>query len=121
MKVSTPALTINRLCIMQAVQGIKLGEQQVVVVNGTENMCAAHFVVDGTGTVRFGQGIALGEGLQWRDALWDGLTDACVNTPKGMTAENLAKQYQISRADCDAYAIRKSAELDRRARKRTIL
>lgn len=42
-------------------------------------------------------GVALGSGLHLGDALWDGLTDAHVKTPMGMTAENLAKKYHISR------------------------
>lgn len=36
--------------------------------------------------------------------LWEGLTDAYVKLPMGLTAENLAEQYKISRQDCDSYA-----------------
>ena len=42
-------------------------------------------------------GLALGAGLSMRDSLWDGLTDKHIDTPMGMTAENLAEQYDISR------------------------
>jgi acetyl-CoA acyltransferase 2 len=51
-------------------------------------------------------GVSLGKGLVAGDALWDGLTDAYAKTPMGMTAENLAVQYNISRQDCDEYALR---------------
>ena len=39
------------------------------------------------------------------DMLWDGLTDSYVNLPMGMTAENLADKYGISRQECDEYAL----------------
>jgi acetyl-CoA acyltransferase 2 len=42
-------------------------------------------------------GVKLSAGLSMRDALWDGLTDSYGKIPMGMTAENLAKQYNISR------------------------
>jgi len=61
-------------------KAIKCGEQPVFAAGGTEYMSAAPLIVDGT-MVCFGQGIALvGKGLQLRDALWDGLMDAYVNT-----------------------------------------
>lgn len=41
-----------------------------------------------------------------RDSLWDGLTDEHVKTPMGITAENLAEKYAISREDCDEFAFR---------------
>jgi acetyl-CoA acetyltransferase len=40
---------------------------------------------------------ALGQGMTLGDSLWDGLTDAHANVPMGMTAENLATQYGITR------------------------
>lgn len=42
-------------------------------------------------------GVALGKGLAMRDSLWDGLTDRYAGTPMGITAENLAVKYGISR------------------------
>ena len=41
--------------------------------------------------------------------LWEGLTDTLVGLPMGMTAENLAKQYELSREDCDKYAVQSQA------------
>ena len=45
-------------------------------------------------------GVSLGSGLKMRDSLWDGLTDQHVGTPMGITAENLAEKYGISREVC---------------------
>ena len=107
--VDKPALTINRLCgsgfesVIQASEAIQLNYAHVVVAGGTENMSAAPLQVDGN-AARWG--VALGQGLQMRDALWDGLTDSYAGTPMGVTAENLAQQYNISRQECDAYAVR---------------
>ena len=42
-------------------------------------------------------GVKLGTGLKMSDALWDGLTDSYAGTPMGITAENLAKKYGITR------------------------
>eukprot|EP00542_Grammatophora_oceanica_P017319 CAMPEP_0194049058 /NCGR_PEP_ID=MMETSP0009_2-20130614/29528_1 /TAXON_ID=210454 /ORGANISM="Grammatophora oceanica, Strain CCMP 410" /LENGTH=410 /DNA_ID=CAMNT_0038695117 /DNA_START=149 /DNA_END=1381 /DNA_ORIENTATION=+ len=105
----TPALTINRLCgsgfetVVQGANSIRLGDADVVVCGGTENMSMAPLQVNGK-DARWGVG--LGKGLHLGDALWDGLTDAYAKTPMGVTAENLAKQYNITREECDEYAIR---------------
>lgn len=102
------ALTLNRLCgsgfesIIQAVKSIQVSEHEICIAGGTEQMSQAPLQVAGT-LVR--NGVGLGQGLQLTDALWDGLTDSYAQIPMGMTAENLAKQYGISRADCDAYAV----------------
>lgn len=42
--------------------------------------------------------------LQLEDTLWAGLTDLHIKTPMGITAENLAEKYEITREDCDNYA-----------------
>jgi acetyl-CoA acyltransferase 2 len=51
-------------------------------------------------------GAALGKGFKAEDTLWAGLTDAHAGLSMGLTAENLADQYDISRSECDAYALR---------------
>ena len=85
--IDKPALTINRLCgsgfesVVQAAKAIQLKEASIVVAGGTENMSAAPLVTDGV-SARWG--VPLGKGLQMRDALWDGLTDAYSGTPMGM-------------------------------------
>jgi len=107
--ISTPSLTINRLCgsgfetVVQGFDQIRLGEASVALCGGTENMSAAPLQVAGN-DARWGVG--LGKGLKMTDALWDGLTDAHAKTPMGMTAENLAEKYGITREECDEYAIR---------------
>lgn len=107
--ITTPALTVNRLCgsgfesVIQAADSIKLGHSSVVIAGGTENMSAAPLVADGN-DARWG--IGLGSGLKLSDSLWSGLTDAYAGTPMGITAENVAKQYNISRSECDEYAVR---------------
>lgn len=51
-------------------------------------------------------GTKLGEDIKLSDTLWAALTDSYTQLPMGITAENLAKQYQISRDDTDEYALR---------------
>lgn len=107
--IASPALTINRLCgsgfetVVQGAKAISLGEARVTVCGGSESMSRAPLQVDG---MDGRWGVALGNGLNLRDALWDGLTDMHAGTPMGMTAENLAEQYEISRQDCDEFAVR---------------
>ncbi|XP_041365713.1 3-ketoacyl-CoA thiolase, mitochondrial-like [Gigantopelta aegis] len=101
-----PALTVNRLCgsgfqaIINGAQEIMLGDSQVVLVGGTENMSQAPYALR---NVRFGT--RLGQDLVLEDTLWAGLTDQQVKTPMGITAENLAEKYNISRQECDEYAL----------------
>lgn len=107
--ITTPALTLNRLCgsgfetVSQGANLIKLGEANVVVCGGTESMSMAPLQANG---LHARWGVSLGAGLALEDSLWSGLTDAHTNTPMGVTAENLAKQYNITRQECDEYAIR---------------
>jgi acetyl-CoA acyltransferase 2 len=100
MRESTPSLTINRLCgsgfetVILGAQSIALGESKIAVCGGAENMSDAPLTVRGN-DARWG--VKLGKGLKMGDALWDGLTDSYAGTPMGVTAENLAKQYNITR------------------------
>jgi acetyl-CoA acyltransferase 2 len=102
--IASPALTINRLCgsgfetVIQGAKSIKLDEAKIVVCGGAENMSMAPLQVDGN-DARWG--VSLGSGLKMRDSLWDGLTDQHVGTPMGITAENLAVKYGISREVSD--------------------
>jgi acetyl-CoA acyltransferase 2 len=104
---STPALTINRLCgsgfetVFLGSKALQMGTS-IVLCGGSENMSQAPLQVNGI-KARFG--VALGQGMNLEDALWNGLTDAHAKTPMGMTAENLATKYGISRHECDEYAI----------------
>ncbi|KAK6973918.1 3-ketoacyl-CoA thiolase mitochondrial [Biomphalaria glabrata] len=101
-----PCLLVNRLCgsgfqaVVNGAQDIMLGDSQIVVAGGTENMSQVPYAVR---NIRFGT--RLGEDLKLQDMLWEGLTDTMVKLPMGMTAENLAEKYSISREECDKYAI----------------
>jgi len=79
------------------------GDSKVSICAGTENMSAAPFQLCGN-DARWG--VSLGNGLKMRDALWDGLTDSYAQVPMGVTAENLAEKHNITRAECDEFAIR---------------
>jgi acetyl-CoA acyltransferase 2 len=105
--IHVPAVTVNRLCgsgfqsIIQGAQEIALGDSKVVLCGGAESMSLAPYSVRGN---RFGT--ALGTNLNLEDTLWSGLTDAHIKLPMALTAENLAEQYKITRAECDEFALR---------------
>jgi acetyl-CoA C-acetyltransferase/acetyl-CoA acyltransferase 2 len=104
--ITTPALTVNRLCgsgfqaIINGAEQILLGDGEAVLVGGTENMTQAPHVLRGGR-----EGWAFGKAPQVGDALWDALTDSYCNTPMAVTAENLAQKYGITRKDCDDFAL----------------
>lgn len=104
--VHVPALTVNRLCgsgfqsIISGGQEIELGDSNVVLCGGTESMSQAPYAVR---NIRFGT--KLGVDMKLEDTLWQGLTDEYCKTPMGVTAENLAKKYNITRQDADQYAL----------------
>jgi acetyl-CoA acyltransferase 2 len=106
LKVETPAVTVNRLCgsgieaIAQAAQRLLLAEANMVLAGGMENMTQAPFVIRGART-----GLKLGAG-NLEDFLFVGLTDSYCGLPMAVTAEKLAAQTGITRADADAYALR---------------
>lgn len=102
----TGALTVNRLCgsgfqsIVSGCQEICSKDAEVVLCGGTESMSQSPYCVR---NVRFGTKFGLD--LKLEDTLWAGLTDQHVKLSMGMTAENLAAKYNISREDCDRYAL----------------
>jgi acetyl-CoA acyltransferase 2 len=104
--IATPALTVNRLCgsgfqaIVNGAEQLLLGEADVVLVAGTENMTQAPHILRGGR-----DGYAFGKAPALEDSLWNALTDSYTNTPMAVTAENLAVKYEISREACDAYAL----------------
>jgi acetyl-CoA acyltransferase 2 len=101
-----PALTVNRLCgsgIQSIVSGthmIQLGEARTCLVGGMESMSQAPHVIRGARS-----GFALGQG-KLEDSLMVALLDTYCNTPMAGTAENLARKFEISREEQDAYALR---------------
>ncbi len=106
LKIETPAVTVNRLCgsgieaIVQAGQRLLLGEANLVLAGGMENMTQAPFVIRGART-----GLKLGGGAL-EDFLFVGLTDTFCGLPMALTAEKLGEQTGITRKDSDAYALR---------------
>jgi acetyl-CoA acyltransferase 2 len=105
--IETPAVTVNRLCgsgfeaIVQGAHRILLGEARVVLAGGAESMSQAPYVIRGT---RWGT--RLGSPPVLEDLLWQGLTDRQCGCAMGITAENLAARYGITREETDAYALR---------------
>ncbi|MEK4701233.1 acetyl-CoA C-acetyltransferase [Solibacillus sp. FSL R7-0668] len=101
-----PALTLNRLCgsgmqaVISAAQMIQLGEGDVVLAGGAENMSQSPYA---NFDQRF-NGPKMGN-LQFTDMLQATLTDQYTGSGMGMTAEKLAEQYDISREEQDAFAI----------------
>ncbi|WP_317171588.1 acetyl-CoA C-acyltransferase [Flavobacterium agri] len=97
--------TVNKVCasgmkaVMQGAQAIQLGDAEIVVAGGMENMSMIpHYVQMRTG-VKFG-GANLIDGLQR-----DGLSDAYDNNAMGVFADACAKEYNFSREEQDAFAI----------------
>ena len=109
--VETPALTVNRLCgsglqaIVCAAQAIWLGDCEVAVAGGAESMSRAPYWLPG---MRWGQRMQDGVAV---DAMVGALTDPFDACHMGVTAENVASDYGVSREDQDALA----AESHRRA------
>ena len=103
--VEVPAMTINKVCgsglrcVSLAAQMIKAGDVDVVVAGGMENMSAAPFVLD---KARWGQ--RMGDGKLVDTMIKDALWDAFNNYHMGVTAENIAKQWGITREDQDAFS-----------------
>ena len=100
-----PAMTINKVCgsglrcVALAAQMIKAGDADIVVAGGMENMSAAPYVLD---KARWGQ--RMGDGKLVDAMIKDGLWDAFNNYHMGVTAENIAKEWNLSREEQDAFA-----------------
>ena len=102
----TPALTINAVCgsglkaVMLAAQAVAYGDSDIVIAGGQENMSASPHVLLGS---RDGQ--RMGNWNMVDSMLVDGLWDVYKQYHMGITAENVAKQYSISRDMQDALAL----------------
>ena len=107
----TPALTVNRLCgsgmqaIVSAAQAIMLGDCQVAVAGGAESMSRAPYWIP---AMRWGQRMGDGAAI---DPMTGALSDPWDGCHMGVTAENVAADFHVSRQDQDALA----AESHRRA------
>ncbi|RJP02231.1 acetyl-CoA C-acetyltransferase [Exiguobacterium sp. RIT452] len=102
---SVPAMTINKVCgsglkaIHLAFQAIKSGEAEIIVAGGMENMSQAPYVLSGART-----GLRMGDQPLVDTIIKDGLECAFNDYHMGITAENLAEQYTISREAQDQFA-----------------
>lgn len=102
---SRPAMTINKLCgsglraVTMAAQFIRLGDAEVVLAGGTESMSNAPYLLP---QARYGYRMNHGQIVD--SLIYDGLTDAFGNYHMGITAENIADRWHISREDQDRFA-----------------
>jgi acetyl-CoA acetyltransferase family protein len=112
LKNEVPAVTVNRLCgsgieaLVQGAQRLLLGEAEMVLAGGMENMTQAPFVIRGARS-----GLKLGGGAL-EDFLFVGLTDSYCGMPMALTAEKLAEQTGIRREQADEYALRSQQAAD---------
>jgi acetyl-CoA C-acetyltransferase len=104
--VETPAHMVQRVCgtgievLMQAADAVTHKDVDLALCVGTESM-SRNPVASYTsrGGFRMGQ-------VEFKDFLWEALADGSCDVTMGTTAENLARQYQITRGEVDAYAVR---------------
>ena len=100
-----PAMTINKVCgsglkaTHLAAQAIRCGDADIIVAGGQENMSLAPHVLPNSR-----DGLRMGDAKLVDSMIVDGLWDIYNNYHMGVTAENVAKQYNISRAEQDAFA-----------------
>jgi len=110
--IEVPGETVNRVCgsglqaVVHAVEAIRVGYVDTIVAGGTESMSNAPYLLTGA---RWGYRLGNGEVVD--SLLLEGLTCAMNSCHMGITAEEVASRYHISRADQDAFA----AESQRRA------
>ena len=108
--VEVPGETVNRVCgsglqaVVHAVEAVKAGFVDLVLAGGTESMSNAPYLMKGA---RWGYRMGNGELVD--SMLQEGLTCAIKGCHMGMTAEEVAKRYGVSRADQDAFAAESQA------------
>ena len=109
--VEIPCTTINKVCgsglksVALAAQSIIAGDAEIVVAGGTENMNLAPYMLDKART-----GYRMGHGQLIDSMIHDGLWCIFGDTHMGITAENVAEQYGISRAEQDEFAAASQAK-----------
>jgi acetyl-CoA C-acetyltransferase len=107
--VETPGMTLNRMCgsglqaIISAAQEVALGDAEVVMAGGIENMDQAPFLLP---KARYGYRMGMPSVEMYDSMVYDGLWDVFNNYHMGVTAENVSEKYGVSREDADAYAAR---------------
>ena len=101
-----PAFTINKVCgsglkaTHLAAQAIKCGDANIIIAGGQENMSASPHVMNGSR-----DGFRMGDFKMIDTMIVDGLWDVYNQYHMGITAENVAKKYEVSRAEQDEFAL----------------
>src|ERR1700735_5364739 len=102
---SVPGMTIGKVCgsglkaTHLAAQAIRCGDAEIVIAGGQENMSASPHILQGSR-----DGFRMGDAKLVDSMIIDGLWDVYNNYHMGTTAENIAKQYDISRREQDEFA-----------------
>lgn len=102
-----PAFTLNKVCgsglrtVSLAAQIIKAGDADIIVAGGMENMSRAPYLVD---NARFGY--KMGNGQFIDEMIKDGLWDAFNDYHMGITAENIAEKWEITREEQDEFSVK---------------
>ncbi|KAL1138924.1 hypothetical protein AAG570_008986 [Ranatra chinensis] len=103
--VSVPAFTVNKLCgsglqsVILGIRSLRCGDSRVVVCGGQESMSQSPHCIN------MRSGVKMGNASLADTLLKDGLTDAFSNIHMGVTAENVAEKYSISRSVQDDFAL----------------
>ncbi|MCL2397134.1 MAG: acetyl-CoA C-acetyltransferase, partial [Defluviitaleaceae bacterium] len=111
---AVPSFAVNKVCgsglkaVELAAQAIICGQADVILAGGTENMSAAPFLMK---NMRWGQKLGNGEAID--TLVHDGLTDVFNNYHMGITAENIAEQFAITRQEQDEYAAESQQRAER--------
>lgn len=114
LKVESPATTLNILCgsglraVSLAAQMIETGSAGIVLAGGTESMTNAPYLLQ-----QARAGYRMGHGQLTDSMLHDALTDAFGGYHMGVTAENIAERWKISREDQDAFALESQLKCER--------
>ncbi len=103
---TVPAFTVNKLCgsgmkaVILGAQAIKLGDADTIVAGGVESMSSAAYVLMGSR-----KGMKMGHAQLQDTMITDALTDVFNNVHMGITAENIAAKYGITREEQDKFAV----------------
>ena len=103
---SIPAFTINKVCgsglkaTHLAAQAIKCGDANIIIAGGQENMSASPHAMNGSR-----DGFRMGDFKMVDTMIVDGLWDVYNQYHMGITAENVAKKYEVTRAEQDEFAL----------------
>jgi acetyl-CoA C-acetyltransferase len=107
--VTTPGMTLNRMCgsglqaIVSAAQEVALGDADVVMAGGIENMDRAPFLMP---KGRYGYRMGMPDAKIYDHMVYDGLWDVFNDYHMGVTAENMTREYGVAREEQDAYSVR---------------